>query len=123
MLTIGAIVLGVEDMARGVDFWSQALGYAPRAGEASEEWTVLEPVFGSGTPLALDVSETPVQEQPRIHLDLFARDEAEQLAEVDRLIALGARRVDWDLYPEDADFIVLADTEANIFCVVDTSRT
>ena len=37
--------------------------------------------------------------------------------EVDRLIALGATRVDWD-YPEDADFVVLADTEGNLFCVI-----
>jgi hypothetical protein len=38
---------------------------------------------------------------------------------VDRLISLGAHRVDWDLYPEDADFIVLADPDGNRFCVID----
>ena len=37
--------------------------------------------------------------------------------EEDRLIALGVTRVDWD-YPEDADFVVLADTEGNLFCVI-----
>ena len=31
-------------------------------------------------------------------------------------------RVDWDLYPDDPDFVVLADTEGNRFCVVDTSH-
>jgi hypothetical protein len=30
--------------------------------------------------------------------------------------------VDWDLYPDDADFVVLADTEGNRFCVIDTGR-
>ena len=122
MLNIGGIVLGVDDMARAVAFWTRALSYLPRAGEASEDWTVLDPANGSGTPLALDVSETPVQEQPRMHLDLFARDETEQAAEVERLISLGAELVDWDLYPEDPDFVVLADTEGNRFCVVDASR-
>lgn len=122
MLTIGGIVLGVDDMARAVAFWSSALGYRPRPGEADEEWTVLEPAFGSGTPLALDVSETPIQEVPRMHLDLFARDGAEQAAEVERLLVLGAQRVDWELYPEDPDFVVLADTEGNRFCIVDASR-
>jgi hypothetical protein len=37
-------------------------------------------------------------------------------------LSLGAERVDWDLYPEDPDFIVLADTEGNRFCVVDKSH-
>ena len=37
--------------------------------------------------------------------------------EVERLVALGAERVEWT-YPEDADFVVLADTEGNLFCVI-----
>ena len=32
------------------------------------------------------------------------------------------RRVDWDRYPDDPDFVVLADTEGNRFCVIDTGR-
>lgn len=31
--------------------------------------------------------------------------------------ALGATRVEWD-YPEDADHVVLADPDGNLFCVV-----
>jgi hypothetical protein len=38
-------------------------------------------------------------------------------AEVERLVSLGAKRVDWN-YPEDADFVVLADPDGNVFCVV-----
>jgi hypothetical protein len=34
-------------------------------------------------------------------------------------VSLGARRVDWDSYPEDPDFIVLEDPEGNRFCIVD----
>ncbi len=45
----------------------------------------------------------------------------EQQAEVRRLIGLGARAVDWDLYPADPDFVVLADPDGNLFCVVDLS--
>jgi hypothetical protein len=75
-----------------------------------------------GTAIALDTSESPLQEHPRVHLDLFVDSAAEQATEVDRLISLGAQRVDWDLYPESPDFIVMADTEGNIFCVVDTSH-
>ncbi|MFF3934361.1 VOC family protein, partial [Streptomyces hirsutus] len=32
-------------------------------------------------------------------------------------------RVDWDFYPDDADFVVLADPEGNRFCVIDTSHS
>jgi hypothetical protein len=46
----------------------------------------------------------------------------EQEAEAARLVALGARQVDWDSYPEDPDFIVLEDPEGNRFCIVDLSH-
>ena len=54
-------------------------------------------------------------------MDLWVDSAEEQLAEVDRLIALGARRVDWE-YPDDADFVVLADPVGTLFCIVDLSR-
>jgi hypothetical protein len=60
-----------------------------------------------------------VQEVPRVHLDLYTE---EQDAEVERLLTLGAARVDWPLYPQDPDFVVLADTEGNRFCVIDTTH-
>ena len=126
MLTIGTVVLGVDDVKRATDFWTQALHYVPRADQDPDDptWTVLVPPDGgSGTRLALGLSETPVQEHPRVHLDLYAGDAADQAAEVERLVALGAERVDWDLYPDDADFIVLADTEGNRFCVIDTAHS
>jgi predicted enzyme related to lactoylglutathione lyase len=122
MLSIGTVVVGVDDMGRAARFWQQALGYVPRD-EVEDDWAVLIPSDGGpGTHLALQLSETPVQERPRIHLDLYAGDADDQAAEVERLVSLGAERVDWDLYPDDPDFIVLADTEGNRFCVIDTGR-
>jgi predicted enzyme related to lactoylglutathione lyase len=122
MLRIGTVVVGVDDMGRAARFWQQALGYVPRD-EVEDDWTVLIPSDGRpGTHLALQLSETAVQERPRIHLDLYAGDAADQAAEVERLVSLGAERVDWDLYPDDPDFVVLADTEGNRFCVIDTGR-
>jgi len=47
---------------------------------------------------------------------------AEQAAEVARLVSLGAEQVDWDLYPDDPDFVVLAEPEGNMFCIVNTSH-
>jgi catechol 2,3-dioxygenase-like lactoylglutathione lyase family enzyme len=124
MLRIGTVVMGVTDVRRASEFWRKALGYVPRDGELQpdDDNIILVPPDGRGIGLDLDTSETPVQEHPRVHLDLDTDSAAEQAAEVERLVALGAERVDWDLYPEDPDFIVLADTEGNRFCVVDKSH-
>ncbi|TDD40547.1 VOC family protein [Actinomadura sp. KC06] len=122
MLSIGSIVLGASDVRRAAAFWMEALGYVPRD-EIDPRWTVLVPPDGNGPGLALGLSESPVQRHPRVHLDLYAENAADQAAEVERLVSLGAAHVDWDLYPEDPDFIVLADPEGNRFCVIDTGRT
>ena len=122
MLSIGTVVVGVGDLHRAIAFWTQALNYAPkREVKPDDDFMILVPVEGEGAHLALDVSESPVQPYPRIHLDLYAGDAADQAAEVDRLVSLGATRVDWDRYPEHADFVVMADHEGNRFCVIDTS--
>ena len=102
-------MLNVQDIERAGRFWSEALGY--RFQEAGEDGAAPAVVpDGGGVPITLD-------ETDRTHLDLFTDSEAEQRAEVERLVRLGARRVDWT-YPEDADFVVLADPEGNLFCVV-----
>ena len=122
MLSIGTVVVGVGDLHRAVAFWTQALNYVPkREVKPDDDFMILVPAEGEGAHLALDVSESPVQPYPRIHLDLYAGDAADQAAEVDRLESLGATRVDWDRYPEHADFVVMADPEGNRFCVIDTS--
>jgi hypothetical protein len=123
VLTIGSVVMGVGDIGRAVQFWTAALDYVPKREIGDEDdFTILVPRAGDGPQLALDTSESPVQEHPRVHLDLYAGDAADQAREVERLVALGATRVDWALYPPDPDFVVLADTEGNRFCVIDTSH-
>jgi catechol 2,3-dioxygenase-like lactoylglutathione lyase family enzyme len=122
MLSVGTTVIGVGDFDRAVAFWTAALDYVPkRPITPDDDFMILVPREGAGAWLALDVSTSSVQEHPRVHLDLFAGDAADQAAEVERLIALGATRVDWELYPENPDFVVLADTEGNRFCVIDTA--
>ncbi|MBA2274028.1 MAG: VOC family protein, partial [Actinobacteria bacterium] len=125
MLTIGSVVLGAADPTRAAQFWGRTLGYVRRDPQEDDDWIVLVPPDGApGVQVALDLSKskTPLQEHPRVHLDLYAGDAADQTAEVERLLSLGAERVDWDLYPDDPDFVVLADTEGNRFCVIDTSH-
>ncbi|GAA3911626.1 VOC family protein [Microbacterium invictum] len=121
MLRIGTTVLTVEDLPRAVAFWTAALGYAPRSAP-SDDWAILDPPgkahwSGLEASLALSVTGYPQHYPPRLHLDLYAEDRAGETA---RLLALGAREVDWNGYPDDADYIVLEDTEGNRFCVVET---
>lgn len=121
MLSIGTVVLTVEDLDRAGDFWRAALGYVNRS-EPSDDWVILDPPDkeswdSPGASIALSITGYPQHYPPRIHLDLYADDQA---AEVSRLLDLGAQQVDWDDYPDDADWVVLADTEGNRFCVVDT---
>lgn len=122
VLSFGVVVLGVTDVQRAAEFWRRALGYDLRTDGFGGWATVLIPPDGRGGMIALQRSITPVQDHPRMHLDLHVADAAEQAAEVERLVALGAQRVDWDSYPEDPDFVVLADPEGNKFCVVDLSH-
>jgi catechol 2,3-dioxygenase-like lactoylglutathione lyase family enzyme len=119
MLRFGVVVLGVTDVRRAQEFWSAALGYKVREDGFGGWAKVLIPPDGTGTSIALQTSKTPPEDRPRLHLDLHVADAAEQEAEAARLVSLGASRVDWDSYPDDPDFIVLADPEGNRFCIVD----
>ena len=119
MLTFGVVVLGVSDVQRAAEFWSAALGYTLRDDGFGGWANVLVPPDGAGTAIALQRSQTALQDYPRLHVDLHVASAAEQESEAARLLSLGAKRADWDSYPEDPDFIVLEDPEGNRFCIVD----
>ena len=121
-LRLGTIVLGAGDPDRAATFWAHALGYdVVPFPEEDDGFTMVVPPDRTGTRVAVHRSSVPVQERPRVHLDLVVDSAAEQSAEVDRLLGLGATRAPWE-YPADPDFVVLADTEGNRFCVVDASH-
>jgi catechol 2,3-dioxygenase-like lactoylglutathione lyase family enzyme len=106
-VSLGSVVLNVQDLSRAAEFWKQALGYVSEPRNPA----FLAPADGTGPRLHLD-------EDDRTHLELWVnRDNSDVQTQVDRLLTLGAQRVDWN-YPEGADFVVLADTEGNLFCVI-----
>lgn len=115
MTRIGAIVIRVDDLERQARFWQQALDYERRMDD-SDDFVLLFSKDGRGPNVSLDRVDSRVQIPPRIHLDLYAEDQA---GEVERLVELGATPVHWDNQPADADYVILADPEGNRFCVVD----
>jgi hypothetical protein len=88
-LSIGSIVLRVDDLELEARFWTAALGYLRRE-EDSDDFALLYPPDRVGTNLALDLHAAAARVPPRIHLDLYATDQA---AEVRRLVELGATEV------------------------------
>ena len=115
MLRVGSIVLRVDDIEREAAFWTAALGYVRRPGGGAD-FALLHPLDKRGPNVSLDAYRAAARVPPRIHLDLYADDQA---AEVARLVALGATEVHWDKRPPDADYVILADPEGNRFCVID----
>ena len=102
--------------SKSADFWQAALGW--RRTHDSDGEVVLEPPEGSPEDgvvpdiLFLKVSE-PKSVKNRLHLDLRPRNQG---AEVARLEALGARRV--DVGQRAVTWVVLADPDGNEFCVL-----
>jgi catechol 2,3-dioxygenase-like lactoylglutathione lyase family enzyme len=117
MLRIGSIVWGVRDVQAAVRFWTRALGYRPRY-EPDGDWVLLEPATGTGVQLALQEVKADSASRRRHHLDLYAFDQATEVA---RLEALGAARVDWR-YEDGADYVVMSDPDGNLFCVIEAGE-
>lgn len=118
MLRVGSIVIRVDDLERQARFWEEALGYHRRPGNGGD-FVLLRSKDGVGPSVSLDKVATPAPIPPKIHLDLYADDQA---AEVQRLLAIGATEVHWDKRPPDADYVILADPEGNRFCVIDAGH-
>jgi predicted enzyme related to lactoylglutathione lyase len=107
-------VQDVEVMAR---FWSAALGYRVVPDDKGRS-VHLHPPEGAdprAPTVWLQACAGPKTGKNRNHPDLACQGDAE--AEADRLVALGAERIDIG-QPGDAGFIVLADPEGNEFCIL-----
>jgi predicted enzyme related to lactoylglutathione lyase len=96
-------------------FWSAALGW-PLVWDQDEETAIRAPdgtgplITWGGGPL------TPKIGKNRLHLDIAPYEDVDQRAEVDRLISLGATRI--DIGQGDVDWVVMADPDGNEFCVL-----
>ncbi len=113
-MRIGSIVIDCDNFDRMLAFWQEALDYVPRRPPESG-WVVLTDPTGRGPNLSLNQTSEGHLEQYRLHLDLYTDD---QEGEVERLTGLGASL---HRSPDPGeDFVVLADPDGNLFCVVNT---
>jgi predicted enzyme related to lactoylglutathione lyase len=113
------VVVDAHDLRRLAQFWAAAL-----------RWEVLsererEVVIGPSVTASLGMCFMPAGEtktvKNRVHLDLTtSADDRDD--EIERLLALGARRVDVG-QTGDESWDVLADPEGNEFCVVRPKET
>ena len=116
-IRVQCLAIDSNDPEKLARFWADALGW--RRTYESDDEIALEPPAGSPEDgvapdlLFLKVPETKTIKN-RLHLDLRPQDQA---AEVERIEALGARRVSVG-QGSDASWVVLADPEGNEFCVL-----
>jgi hypothetical protein len=98
-------------------FWSVALGW-PLVWDQDEETAIRAPdrtgplITWSGPPLM------PKLGKNRLHLDIAPTAGGDQQAEVDRLVDIGATRI--DIGQGDAKWVVMADLDGNEFCVLNS---
>jgi predicted enzyme related to lactoylglutathione lyase len=108
------IVVDAHDLPGLARFWTQALGWKVLSERAREI------VIGTDENAPVGMCFMPVTDlktvKNRVHLDLTtsAQDRGQ---EIERLVALGARRVDIGQTGAES-WTVLADPEGNEFCVI-----
>jgi hypothetical protein len=95
-------------------FWSEALGW-PLVWDQDQETAIRSPHGGpkitwGGPPV------TPKTGKNRLHFDIAPPGDGDHRAEVERLVSLGATRV--DIGQGDVSWVVLADPDGNEFCVL-----
>ena len=118
-VTLHHVVVDTHDLPGLARFWAQVLS-----------WRILsererEVVIGPDEDAPVGMCFMPVTDEKtvknRLHLDLTT-GVGERDAEIERILALGARRVDVGQTGAES-WTVLADPEGNEFCVVRPKKT
>jgi predicted enzyme related to lactoylglutathione lyase len=108
------VVVDAHDLPALASFWAQALRW--RVLSQREREVVIGPAENAPVGMCfMPVTDTKTVKN-RVHLDLTTSAE-DRDAEIERLLALGARRVDIGQTGRES-WVVLADPEGNEFCVI-----
>jgi len=111
------LVIDCHDHDRLGRFWAEVLGYREvERSDGPDEWYVeLAGPPGAGPRVLLLRTPDEKVVKNRLHIDLNATDSTQD-EEVERILALGAQRV--DIGQGEQTWVVLADPEGNEFCVL-----
>src|SRR5215467_3993640 len=117
---IGELVLGCRDPEVLARFWCEVLDYVvlDREEDGSVEIGPREGFGGPQPTIFLSRADEPAPGKSRLHIDVNATDR-DQDAELERLLALGARPADIGQTGQES-WHVLADPEGNVFCLLRT---
>ena len=114
---ISELVIDCLDPQRLAGFWCEVLGFQVLGSADGEIEIGPEEGFGGLQPtLIFSRTTEPKTAKLRLHIDLNATDR-DQDAELERLLAVGARPVDIGQTGEES-WHVLADPEGNEFCLL-----
>jgi predicted enzyme related to lactoylglutathione lyase len=109
------IVIDAHDLRALAGFWAEALGWTVLS--TREREVVVGPSLEAPVGLCfMPAGATTKTVKNRVHLDLTTTAD-DRDAEIERLLGLGARRVDVGQTGEES-WEVLADPEGNEFCLV-----
>ena len=114
-VSVGSIVIRCYAYQDMLEFWRSALRYQVEHADPQGGFVILCDPQGIRPNVSLD--QAPDRREGKrswLHLDLYTSD---QTAEVERLVALGAKPYPWR-YGPGADYVVLEDPDGNLFCVV-----
>jgi hypothetical protein len=121
-----SMVVDCRDVAAQSQWWAEALGWVV-AYQDDDEVTLVPPhALTKGDQIPVEERSpglvfVPVPDgksvKNRLHLDVAPRADDDQAAEVQRLVDLGAVRVDVG-QGKESTWVVLADPEGNEFCVL-----
>ena len=113
------IVIDPYDLRALARFWTPALAW--KVLSEREREIAIGPDENAPVGICFMPVTDPKTVKNRVHLDLTS-SAADRLQEIDRLVALGARRVDIGQTGAES-WTVLADPEGNEFCVVRPKET
>lgn len=110
-LTPHMVTVDCADPHKLAAFWTAAAGYELEADHGT--FLVLCPASGEGLRMGLQQVSEPRVGKNRVHIDFVVAD---RLAEVGRLVTLGATVQDEHVVP-GFSWTVLSDPDGNEFCV------